>query len=132
MSDDDLIAGLEDCSLPEACFHHADHLHAAWVYLSRFPVLEAIDRFSRALRGYAAFLGKADRYHETITWAYLLLLNERMRSGEAIANWNDFAAAHRDLFDWNDSILRKYYRKETLESEKARMDFVMPDHRRTN
>jgi hypothetical protein len=127
MNDDELIAALEDCTLPGDQFHHADHLHAAWVYLKRFPAAEAIGRFSESLRRYAASLGKADRYHETITWAYLLLLNERIRHCPPEAKWEEFAAAHQDLFDWNDPILRKYYRQETLASELARAVFVMPD-----
>jgi hypothetical protein len=63
-TDDDLIAKLEACTLPPDQFHHADHVRAAWLYLSQFPALEAIARFSVALRAYAASLGKAGRYHE--------------------------------------------------------------------
>jgi hypothetical protein len=127
MSDDDLIAQLEACTLPEDQFHHAEHLHAAWVYLTRLPAAEAIAKFSEALRAYATSLGKADRYHETITWAYLLLLNERMRRGETPLSWEQFAAAHSDLLDWKDSILPTYYRPETLQSDLARRVFLMPD-----
>jgi hypothetical protein len=47
MSDDDLISQLETCTLPEQNFHHADHLHAAWVYLTRFSATEAITKFPR-------------------------------------------------------------------------------------
>jgi hypothetical protein len=124
---DDLIAQLENSTLPEDQFHHAGHLHAAWLYLSRFPAAEAIARFSEALRSYAASLGKADRYHETITWAYLFLLNERIRRSEPEATWEQFAAAHPDLLDWKNSILLKYYRPETLASDLARRVFLMPD-----
>lgn len=127
MSDDDLIARLEACTLPEDQFHHADHLRAAWIYLTRFPAAEGIARFSRTLRAYAASLGKPDRYHETITWAYLLLLNERVRRSESGPTWEQFANAHPDLFDWKNSILLKYYREETLQSDLARQVFVMPD-----
>jgi hypothetical protein len=127
MSDDDLIAQLEACTLPQDQFHHAGHLHAAWIYLTRFPAAEAIAKFSKALRSYAAAWGKAERYHETITWAYLLLMNERMRRTEPAKSWEQFAAAHSDLFDWKDSILLKYYRPETLQSDLARRVFLMPD-----
>src|SRR5258708_30182341 len=99
MSDEEFIAQLEAGTLPEDRFHHADHLHAAWLYLTRFPAPEAIARFSQALRSYAASLGKPDRYHETITWAYLLLLNERIRRTAPAASSEQFAAAHADLFD---------------------------------
>lgn len=127
MSDDDFLAHLEACTLPEDRFHHADHIHAAWLYLTRFPAPDAIARFSRALRAYAASLGKPNRYHETITWAYLLLINERIRRTESIATWDQFAAAHPDLFNWKNSILLRYYREDTLHSDLARRVFVMPD-----
>jgi hypothetical protein len=126
MNDDDFIAQLEACTLPEDWFHHADHLHAAWLYLTRFSATEAIMRFSEVLRSYATSLGKAERYHETTTWAYLLLLNERIRRSEPMT-WEQFAAEHSDLFDWKNSILLRYYRPETLQSELARRVFLMPD-----
>jgi hypothetical protein len=127
MSDDDLIAQLEACTLPEDQFHHADHLRAAWVYLTRLPAAEAIAKFTEALRSYATSLGKAGRYHETITWAYLLLLNERIRRAETVKSWDQFVAAHSDLLDWKHSILMRYYRPETLQSDLARRVFLMPD-----
>lgn len=127
MTDNDFIAQLEDCTLPEDRFHHADHLRAAWLYLTRFPAAEAIARFSDALRAYTTSLGKPGRYHETITWAYLLLINERIQRSDPAATWEQFAASHSDLFDWKNSILLRYYRRETLDSELARLLFLMPD-----
>ncbi len=127
MSDDDFVAQLEACTLPEDQFHHADHLHAAWLYLTRFAAPEAIARFSNALRAYTASLGKPDRYHETITWAYLLLMNQRIHCSAGAATWEQFAAQHCDLFDWKHSILLRYYSEETLQSDMARRVFLMPD-----
>jgi hypothetical protein len=127
MSDDDFIAQLESCTLPEDQFHHADHLHAGWLYLTRLPPVVAIARFSEVLRRYATSLGKPDRYHETITWAYLLLLNERIRLSEPSPIWQQFEALNPDLFDWKNSILLRYYRPETLASPLARQVFLMPD-----
>jgi hypothetical protein len=54
-------------------------------------------------------------------------VNERIERGERAATWKEFAAIHADLLDWNNPILLKYYRKETLESDLARRVFVMPD-----
>jgi hypothetical protein len=127
MSDEDFIRQLEACTLPEERFPHAGHLRAAWLYLKRLPTAEAIAKFSEVLRAYATSLGKADRYHETVTWAYLLLVNERMRRSEPGAAWEQFAAGNGDLFDWENSILARYYRPETLASRLARRVFVMPD-----
>ena len=124
----ELLAGLEACTLQE--FHHADHVRAAWEYLRRYPALEAMAKFSQALRGYAASKGKPERYHETLTWAYLLLIRERMARGAPQASWEEFAAANRDLLAPKNAALLKYYRPETLKSELARRVFLMPDRGR--
>ena len=42
--------------------------------------------------------------------------------------WTEFAAASTDLFN-KPSVLRKYYREETLASDRARRSFVMPESR---
>jgi hypothetical protein len=129
ITDDELLAQLESGVLPPDQFHHAEHVHAAWVYLTRYSAPEAITRFSTSLRAYAAAQGKPDRYHETITWAYLLLVNERIHRNPTEATWQQFAAAHADLLDWKNSILRTYYTQETLGSALARKIFLMPDRR---
>jgi len=42
-------------------------------------------------------------------------------------SWEEFVAANADLLDWQNSILKTYYREETLRSELARRVFVFPD-----
>ena len=82
MTDDEFIASFEDASLANESFHHADHVRMAFLYLCRYPALEALQRFSTSLMKFAASKGKPELYHETITWAFLLLIRERMaRSG---------------------------------------------------
>jgi hypothetical protein len=64
-------------------------------------------------------------YHETITWAFLLLIAERQARTPA-NTWEAFAAANRDLLSWKPSVLERYYAKDVLQSELARRVFVMP------
>jgi hypothetical protein len=66
-------------------------------------------------------------YHETITWAYILLIRERMARAEREETWPEFKASNADLFDRERNILKKYYREETLASDLARSTFVLPD-----
>jgi hypothetical protein len=107
-------------------FHHADHVRLAWIYLRHYGGIGALERFTAALRRFAAHNGAPGRYHETITWAYLFLLRERMERDEP-RDWQSFRATHRDLLQWRPSILERYYTPETLGSELARKAFVMPD-----
>jgi hypothetical protein len=127
MCDDEFIASFEACTLPPERFRHADHVHLAWLYLRRSPVLAALARFRRALRRFAASQGKPERYHETITSAYFLLIHERVHRTGQHKDWPSFALANPDLLDWNDRILHAYYDPATLDSEFARRVFVFPE-----
>jgi N-formylglutamate deformylase len=125
-SDRQFLEAFEACTLPAEEFHHPDHVRLAYFYLRDFPPAEALMRFVEGLRRFAASLGKPGLYHETITWAYLLLIRERMARGGA-ADFAEFRRLNPDLFTWQPSLLDSYYRPETLWSELAREVFVMPD-----
>lgn len=104
-----------------------ESMFGAFLYLNQYPVLEALLAFSSALRKFAQTHGKPQLYHETITWAYILLIKERMvRSGKR-QGWDDFARDNPDLLAWKDGILSRYYLPETLASDLARGVFVFPD-----
>src|SRR6185436_2547172 len=76
MTDEALIDAFESGTLED--FPHELHVRMAWCYLRRDPILVALPRFKAALRRFAAGKGKADRYHETITVAFMLLIAERL------------------------------------------------------
>lgn len=127
MHDSELIERFEAGAIPNERFHHREHVRVVWLYLRRYPVLDALRRFTAGLKHFAAVHGKANLYHETITWAYVFLIHERMmRAGDG-QSWEEFAAANADLLDWENNILRIYYRAETLRSDLARRVFVLPD-----
>jgi hypothetical protein len=107
-------------------FHHADHVRLAFAYLSEFPALEALERFSVGLKRFAAARGKATLYHETITHAYFFLIRERMNRAPN-ASWESFAQQNPDLLQWKPGILGRYYQEATLQSDLARSVFVFPD-----
>jgi hypothetical protein len=127
MTDRELIEAFEGCALPPASFHHREHVRVAWIYLGGSPLLAALERFGEGLRRFAASLGKPDRYHATITWAYLLLIHERMQRPGAAPTWEGFAAQNPDLLSREPSILGRYYQEETLASDRARRTFIWPD-----
>ncbi len=127
MTGDELIQQFECGAISADSFHHADHVRLAFEYLCRYPALQALQRFSDALQGFAAAQGKADRYHETITWAYLLLIRERQARVRPSQTWEEFATHNADLLVWKGGVLENLYRRETLDSDLARHTFVLPD-----
>lgn len=122
MSDKEIIDRFERADVKE--FHHRDHVRVAFAYLRTMPLLEAVGRFTAALRRFATAQGKPELYHETITWAFLFIMHERMQ--RAPAEWEAFIGENGDLLRWKPSVLDAYYPPEVLRSELARRVFVLP------
>jgi hypothetical protein len=124
LTDDKLVHAVESCTL-DAEFHHADHVRLAWIYLRMMPMAEAEERMAAILRRYSAHKGKPDRYHHTMTLAWMRLVSAaRCATPEPIL-FEEFIAAHPDLAQA--TALSKYYSGELLEIPAARTGWVAPD-----
>lgn len=128
MTDQELKEQFERGTLPAEHFHHREHVRVAFLYLKEYPVFQALQAFSAALRRFATIHGKPKLYHETITWAYILLIRERLARTEGAQDWQEFARNNPDLLRWKNGVLQQYYREETLGSDLARTTFVLPDN----
>jgi len=129
MTDDELVTAVESLSLPLQAFTHAEHVHLAWACLRRWPLLDALREFRRLLIAFATHHGKPVLYHETVTFAYLLLVFERMARTPALTDWNAFSREHADLLSWRDGPFFRYYAPGILSDAKARAAFVLPEPR---
>jgi hypothetical protein len=116
---------LADGSLDGVGFGHASHVRVARWYVAEYGAYEALGLFSRHLREYAESLGST-KYNQTITWALLLTIAERVAAAPAGQTWEEFAADNLDLLEFP-GVLDALYTRETLHSPRARTHFVMPD-----
>ncbi|MGB8830580.1 MAG: hypothetical protein WCC95_00415 [Candidatus Sulfotelmatobacter sp.] len=126
MSDRQFIQKFESLAIPAEAFHHADHVHLAFAYLQEYPILQALEKFSAALKRFALAYDKPHLYNETITYAYVFLIHERIMRGE-VRSWEEFATDNPDLLRWKGGILSRYYQESTLKCDLAKRIFVFPD-----
>lgn len=117
------LRDFEAGTLDPAKFPHSEHLRLGYEMLARYPFGEALLRFSRGLKLLAAKAGRPEIYHETITVAFLALINERQAREEAKV-WSEFRTNNADLFDKR--CLEKWYDAEQLASDLARRTFCLP------
>ena len=126
LGNEDLIRDFELGRAPGA-FHHADHVRVAFAYVSEMTLAEALAKFPAALRRFAQAQGKPNLYHQTITWAYLLLIADRRARADGAQSWEEFAERNPDLLLWKGGVLDRFYSRATLDSDLARRRFVFPD-----
>jgi len=121
------IEAFESASLPPGGFRHRDHVRLAWLYLRRYPLIEVLTLLDQGLKRFAKSVGQEGLYHETITWAFVFLIKERMESRPENEDWEAFAARNPDLLEGGSELLERYYTRELLGSDQARASFVLPD-----
>jgi hypothetical protein len=129
MTDTGLIAAIDSKSLPLEDFSHTQHVRLAWACLRGMPLLSAMNEFRRLLIAYATHHGKPTLYHETVTFAYLLLVYERMARTPHLTEWARFSEEHRDLLSWHNGPLFRFYSPKILKDPTARSRFILPEAR---
>jgi hypothetical protein len=125
MTDVELTRALERCDIGNEDFHHASHLHVAWVYLAESSSMQqAAAKMRKTLRRFTAAAGKPQKYHETITlfWVHLLA---RARAVSRRERLEDIVQANPQLLEKNFPLT--YYSAERLFSEEARARWMEPD-----
>lgn len=139
MTDEAFVQAFEAGTLEPAAFPHHAHVRLAWLYLRQYPLAEAAARFTAGIRAFATAVGKPEKYHETITWAYLLIIQDRVArasaeaeaGGDATAigppDFDRFAEANGDLLLNGRALLERWYHPATLDAPLARQAFVWPD-----
>jgi hypothetical protein len=120
------IEQFESGAVDVEAFDHEAHIYLAWSYLARCDLLESIRRYREALRRLTRKVGAEAKYHETITWFYLVSIAERRASAPG-AEWTEFRRDNAELFAPAGAWLRRHYSEVRLQSALARTSFVLPD-----
>ncbi|TMQ05245.1 MAG: hypothetical protein E6J90_43745 [Deltaproteobacteria bacterium] len=127
LDDAELVARFEALALAPAEFAHREHVRVAYAMLRGADFGDAALRFRRALRRFAVAIGADGRYHETLTWAYLAVIAQRMAEDPAATSL-EWLARHPDLLDHRGGAVARHYDVAAITaSPLARAVFVLPE-----
>ena len=118
------IAEFDTGNIDPERFDHEAHVYVGWLYVREYAFAEALAKFDAGLKRLVKKLGAEDKYHATLTWFFLLLINERLEDNES---WTAFKRRNPDLINNSRDILSRYYSEDYLFSDRARRRFVLPD-----
>ena len=116
-----------DTSLPADQFHHQQHVHVAWLFVQQYGMPDALGEFTAAIKRFADAKGATGLYHETITWAFLLLIAER--AGPDIRRRHGRSSRRRIPICWCGSrrFSSAIIRRSCWRPTSHRRTFLMPD-----
>lgn len=122
MNDHEFLTQFENCTLAKENFTHINHLRVAWLYLQQ-DSKNAIANTKKNILRYATSLGAAHIYHETLTHAWISLVNIAMKKYHT--DFASFISDNAHLLDKN--LPLQYYSQAHLYSENARQELLAPD-----
>lgn len=105
-------------------FGHREHVHLTWLAVHRFGVAEATEVVGEGLQRVARSAGAAQKYHVTMTRAWVELVAHHAAHSSA-DDFDGFAEEHPALLD--KALLTRFYRPQTLAGPRARSGWVEPD-----
>jgi hypothetical protein len=97
MTDEQFLADLEACRLPATEFNHAAHVRLGYLCLREHAYPEALSRVRSVIQNYANSIGKGERYDETITVAFLTLIQEFLSGRGDAGGWEAFREQNPEL-----------------------------------
>jgi hypothetical protein len=116
---------VEAGDFPGDKFHHGDHIRLAWIYVETLGAAAAEERIRVSILKFATNLNHPEKYHDTMTRAWLRLVAVGHAIGPQTGDFPDFIAQHRWLL--NRDALSSFYSKPHLMSDAARQGWVGPD-----
>lgn len=126
LSDADFLHAFESCTLPATSWTHIAHVRLAWLRLNQHPYETALESVRLGIQSYNnAVLKKEGAYHETITVAFMRLVNEAKHNG--VKHFADLETRHPALLDRKLSALLEHYSRDRLFSAEARSGYIEPD-----
>jgi hypothetical protein len=126
LTDADLLLReqFETKTLTNAAFRHCEHVRLTWIYLTGDAPDDVATRLCRSLLELATSHGVGQRFHHTLTVAWVRIIEAARREHPALP-FEALAAACPYLLD-KDAPL-EYYTREHLFSDDARQGWVEPD-----
>jgi len=125
LDEDEFVERFERCEYPNDKFRHTDHIRLAWIYIRRCGLLEGEARMAASIRRFAISLGHEEKYHATITRAWMRLVYAAYRATPMTRDFGRFLGSHMWLTD--KGTLDAFYSQTLLTSGDARHHWVEPD-----
>ena len=118
---------VESCEFPVAEFDHRAHIRLAYVYLAGNSEDESVHLVRDALTALLRHAGvdPSQKYHETLTEAWVLAVNHFMQNTDNSQSADDFIEKNTVMLD--SKIMMTHYSTEILFSDEARKAFVEPN-----
>jgi len=124
--DIEFLQFFESCRFDATKFHHREHVRLAYILLTLSDFDQALSRLKKGLLAFLSYNDVDDsKYHETMTYAWLLAVKHFMHISKPASDSEDFLKENDVLL--NKDIMFTHYSRDVMNSDVARKSVVKPD-----
>jgi hypothetical protein len=123
--DPELAAILPAITGPTGQFRHRQHINLAFYAVRRYGMPGAESAICSWIRQIAAYERAPQKYHHTVSRAWVEAVAHHVAEDPGCADFEDFATRNPALLDKR--LLSRHYRSSTLAAPAARGGWVEPD-----
>jgi hypothetical protein len=123
--DPELAAILPGITGPDGQFRHRQHINLAFYAVRRYGMPDAVGRICGWIRQIAGYERAPQKYHHTVSRAWVELVAHHVAADPGCADFAVFADRNPALLDKR--LLSRHYRSSTLAAGPARHGWVEPD-----
>jgi hypothetical protein len=99
ITDEDLLRGFEEASLPNGAFGHAEHVRVTCLYLDAHGRDGALERLAAGLLRFATRHGHPEKFKYSLTAAWVDAIESARRNHPAARTFDALVAACPSLLD---------------------------------
>jgi hypothetical protein len=121
----DLAAALAEIVPPGGAFRHREHIHLAYIAVQRYGPDRAAEVVANWIRHLAAYQRAPQKFHATVTRAWVEIVAHHMAAGPPVPDFAAFADRYPLLLDKR--LLTRHYSSRALASPAAKTGWLDPD-----
>lgn len=107
-------------------FHHKEHVQVTYTLLVDNDIKSTYSLIKKGILDILNYVGvDTSKYHETMTYAWVLIVNYFMKKTKKCKSFEDFISLNPKLLD--KEILYYHYSKELISTDKSKEKIVEAD-----
>lgn len=126
LSDNDFAEQFAHCTLEPTLFTHEAHLRLAWLHVTHYGVLQAIQNICPQIAAYDKVFGDGTKYHKTVTIASVFVIDHFIHKSTS-STFENFIAEFPRLRTHFRDILSQHYSTDIVKDARAKTRYFVPD-----
>lgn len=107
-------------------FHHKEHVQVTYTLLVDNDIKSTYSLIKKGILDILNYVGvDTSKYHETMTYAWVLIVNYFMNETNGCKSFEEFISLNPKLL--NKEILYRHYSKELINSDKSKKEILEAD-----